>query len=871
MALPGPQFRKLQEALIAGFPSVSVLRRMVRFELDANIDQIASSRNLDDIVYELIQWAEANGRVEELVHGAYRDNSGNEKIINIASEFGLSSLNSQADAKAPRDYSVQDTSVPLDTNSNSLSLAEESIYLDFNISIKASEEQQCRITASSVLGNRQVENSFPLTNKELEFNLERLEHAITRSATKRRSGLTKDEKIVQEFGKLLFDFLLSSEIGDLFRQCQTQAGQLDKGVRIRLNIQLPTLSAIPWEYIFDPQRTDYVCLDPNTPLIRYLDISDSYKPLPISPPLRILGMAASPNDLSPLDVEKEKSRIEDALKPLQSKNLVELHWLGGQSWRDLQRAMRSTAEPWHVFHFIGHGSYSSVSNQGLVYFVGANGQAKAVRAIQLKRLFGRHSNSLRLVILNMCAGASWHSDDIFSNTAASLVQSGIPAVLAMQFDISDTASIEFSRTLYESLTSGMPIEIAVSEARNAVTLKNAFSLEWGVPVLYTRSSVGNIFQIEATSDLTNYENTEPEHKPENAKSEIATDKDSADLVSRNQIDEEDSYIVDDGDTSVEIASDTIVQPIDGSELPTSIGTYEDVFDETKSEKTKHDHVALEKYIDSVDEAETNKDSSHIVEGKDSSEPKATSNVVVSNQDTSREFRADKRGKIDFEWATIPAGEYVIGSDPAVDFEAFQDEFPQHQLRVESFKISRTQVTNSQYRLFIDGTGYAAPSHWKNGLIPQGKENHPVVFVSLLDALQFCTWANVRLPSEFEWEIAARGDEARKFPWGNRPPTNKLCNFNSEKRDTTPVNYYRLNRSLFGCLDMAGNVWEWTNSQFRKYPYDVTGIVVNPKKNDKYILKGGSMTSSRRNIRAARRYYLNASSHSYDIGFRVVRA
>ena len=119
---------------------------------------------------------------------------------------------------------------------------------------------------------------------------------------------------------------------------------------------------------------------------------------------------------------------------------------------------------------------------------------------------------------------------------------------------------------------------------------------------------------------------------------------------------------------------------------------------------------------------------------------------------------------------------------------------------------------------MKATRQVAPEHWKKDQIPAGKENHPVVYVSWQDAVAFCRWLSeasvkaIRLPTEAEWEKAARGADGRIWPWGNQQPTEKLCNFDMKVRDTTLVRAaIPTGASPYGALDMAGNVWEWTPS------------------------------------------------------------
>src|SRR6202035_2895825 len=146
------------------------------------------------------------------------------------------------------------------------------------------------------------------------------------------------------------------------------------------------------------------------------------------------------------------------------------------------------------FHFIGHGGFDSRADEGLIALNDDQGQAVYLTATQVALLLTDH-RSLRLVVLNACEGARGSKRDIFSSTAATLVRRGIPAVLAMQYEITDRAAIELSRAFYEALADGMPVDMAVSEARKAISLGVVNSVEWGTPVLYMRSPDGVLFDI----------------------------------------------------------------------------------------------------------------------------------------------------------------------------------------------------------------------------------------------------------------------------------------------------------------------------------------------------------------------------------------
>lgn len=302
---------------------------------------------------------------------------------------------------------------------------------------------------------------WPWRDLELETRLKDLQIALLRAGGKRRKALTHEEETVQRFGRELFDMLFAGEALAHYRRSADHARQARVGLRIRLHLDDPPLAALPWEFLYDVAHADYLCLSTQTPVLRYLDVGQPVAPLVVSAPLRVLGVVAAPVDLEPLDVTLERQRVETALAGLVKQGLVELVWLEGQTWRDLQRALRR--EPWHVVHFIGHGGFDAHRDEGVLWLADDAGRARALHASELARLLADHAD-LRLVLLNACESARPGALDIFSSTATALVRRGLPAVIAMQYEITDRAAIEFARSLYEALADGLPIDAAVSEA-----------------------------------------------------------------------------------------------------------------------------------------------------------------------------------------------------------------------------------------------------------------------------------------------------------------------------------------------------------------------------------------------------------------------
>lgn len=181
---------------------------------------------------------------------------------------------------------------------------------------------------------------------------------------------------------------------------------------------------------------------------------------------------------------------------------------------------------------------------------------------------------------------------------------------------------------------------------------------------------------------------------------------------------------------------------------------------------------------------------------------------------------------------VPAGKFLMGSsdeeerqvihqlgggEVTEDIQWFMAEKPQREVYVPAFYIDKYEVTNAQYKKFIDATGHQPPRDWENGNYVEGGDNLPVVYVSWKDANAYCQWAGKRLPTEEEWEKAARGTDGRIWPWGNTFDKTR-CNVESwEGSGPKPVGSYPEGVSPYGVYDMAGNVWEWVDSWYDAYP------------------------------------------------------
>lgn len=232
-----------------------------------------------------------------------------------------------------------------------------------------------------------------------------------------------------------------------------------------------------------------------------------------------------------------------------------------------------------------------------------------------------------------------------------------------------------------------------------------------------------------------------------------------------------------------------------------------------------------------------------------------------------------------ESVKVPAGKFLMGSADK-DKNADDNEKPQHTVDLpHEYYIGRFPVTNEQYAAYIKAKGIKHPvSGWEK------KRDHPVVDVSWNDAMAYCAWLDellkgklpsglrVRMPSEAEWEKAARGEKGLIYPWGDTFDETKCNTVEGGKGDTTPVGAYSpQGDSPYGCADMSGNVWEWTHSLYKPYPYQVNDGREDVKTSSNRVLRGGSFNYNHGNARCAYRndYPIDNLYLSIGWGFRVV--
>ena len=294
------------------------------------------------------------------------------------------------------------------------------------------------------------------------------------------------------FGAALFTAVFSGDVKACFRSSFDEARRQNAGLRIRLRLADPSVVDLPWEYLYNPAVNRFLALSIHTPLVRYMDLPERIQPISVTPPIRVLVMISSPTDFPTLDVEAEWTRLNEALADLIGRNQIAIERLDDATLEALQRRLRR--ERYHIFHFIGHGEFDENSQEGVLILEGDKGRGHRVSSQSLGMMLHDHE-SLRVAILNACEGARTSRTDPFAGSAQSLVQQGIPAVIAMQFEIADDVASRFAHEFYGALADGYPIDASLTEARKSIFAAR-HEVEWGTPVLYMRSPDGRIFEVD---------------------------------------------------------------------------------------------------------------------------------------------------------------------------------------------------------------------------------------------------------------------------------------------------------------------------------------------------------------------------------------
>src|SRR6266853_4673082 len=365
-------------------------------------------------------------------------------------------------------------------------------YDDFDLQIEPAGNRFRVRLLNAPTGQATTEFALPFTEIEVANFLSRI--GQVRRAMRRVDA--PELQAAKEFGGKLFGAIFSGEMISQLRGSMEQASDKDHGLRIRLRLtDVPALADLPWEFLYDANQNHFLTTSSETPVVRFLDLPQRIAPLRVALPLRVLVTIASPRNLKRLDAEGEWARLQESLGDLLSAGQLVIERLPAATLDALR--LRARGAPFHVFHFIGHGGFDEAAQDGVLQFEDESGMSYPVRGEMLGMQLHDH-RSLRLAVLNACEGARSSRQDPFSGVAQSLLQQRVPAVIAMQFEISDAAAKVFALEFYRAVAEGNPVDAAVCESRKAL-FKEEFGQEWATPFLYMRSQEGQLFELQAVA------------------------------------------------------------------------------------------------------------------------------------------------------------------------------------------------------------------------------------------------------------------------------------------------------------------------------------------------------------------------------------
>jgi len=297
-----------------------------------------------------------------------------------------------------------------------------------------------------------------------------------------------------EIGKALYRALLSGEVGARYEKSCGHAESAGEGLRMKLRFDpgspsMTWVQGLPWELLCDPETEEFLVLDLQRPLVRYLEVERSAALPAFKPPLRVLIALANPLGSAALDLRREQAKIEEALN---HSGQIEPVFIENATVEKLREAIRS--QHFHVFHFLGHGTYDESTGQGSLLLETSGGGCHPVSG-EVLALVIKGTSLPHLAVLNACRtsrGSTSEGLSPFGSVAAALVRKGVPAVVAMQFPVSDVAAIAFAGALYSRIAVGEPVDTAVGEGRMAILL-TVGSTEWATPSLFLRTPDGRLF------------------------------------------------------------------------------------------------------------------------------------------------------------------------------------------------------------------------------------------------------------------------------------------------------------------------------------------------------------------------------------------
>ncbi|MCB8986817.1 MAG: CHAT domain-containing protein [Ardenticatenaceae bacterium] len=356
-------------------------------------------------------------------------------------------------------------------------------YMNFDLNISKIDGQYQIEVSDSPNGQEKAVTTFDLEDTDLRDKLTYL--------AKLRARPTDVEEVGDKLAQFLFPSKISHHLDLSLREAQKN--QKNLRLRLRLGLDQPDLSRIPWEYCRINRK--FVAQGIETPVVRYLKTNQpDYHPITVERPVRLLLITASPVDdkWKQLEVGKEAEAVKTAVQPLIDSGKVIVQVVDHASPTDLVTSVRRTFKP-HILHFIGHGTLQENGEGALVLEDGSDEhKPRLVDVDDISQLLD--ATAVSLVILSACETAAHDTSEAIMGIAPRLVWDGMPAVIAMQYAVPDRTAGLFAKELYTFLTDYYPLDKAVTEARITTYFTSQDKAYWGIPVLFMRAPDGRLWQ-----------------------------------------------------------------------------------------------------------------------------------------------------------------------------------------------------------------------------------------------------------------------------------------------------------------------------------------------------------------------------------------
>ena len=297
--------------------------------------------------------------------------------------------------------------------------------------------------------------------------------------------------LARELGGKLFDSLFAGPILALWQESWRRAYAARAVLRVRLGLSdVPELNALPWEYLYDDTRDEFLGLSVHTPLVRYQPLAHIIRPLPVEPPLRVLVVMAGPAGYPPLPVGRDWRNLIDTVDFLAADGRMTFERLARPTLLDLQRRLRQ--QQFHIVHFIGFAIRDAQSGEDVVLFEDEMGNGRTVSGQHLGQLLSDHY-SVRLAILSVRNAVRTDGVDPAAYASEQLVRRGVPAAVYQPSKLRARPSLAFVHEFYAALAAFRPVDVAMADARRAIQLEEA-GADWGLPRLVSRVPEGQLFE-----------------------------------------------------------------------------------------------------------------------------------------------------------------------------------------------------------------------------------------------------------------------------------------------------------------------------------------------------------------------------------------